>query len=225
MNASRCIFCALLSLSAWSLSAQTGEALRADALRNYRIGRDLEARNKIDEANAYYNEAVRICTEELSRNPVNMDSYTVLTWSLQRQGKYGDVISWGDRGLRINPGDYRIVETMGEAYFYLDNYSSSLRFFQRYVNALPQGERAPTAYFFIGEIYRLQRKFRHADIAYTTAVRLEPNIALWWFRLGSVREASGEFTPAIEAYERALKLSPNYRDAADGLSRSRRASA
>jgi tetratricopeptide (TPR) repeat protein len=221
----RYLFCIPFLCSALFLSAQTGEAQRPDALRNYRIGRDLEARNRADDANGYYNEAVRICTEELSRNPANMDSYTVLTWSLQRQGKYNDVISWGNRGLGVNPNDYRIVETMGEAYFYLDNYANSLRFFQRYVNALPQGERTPTAYFFIGEIYRLQRKFQHADIAYTTAVRLEPNIALWWFRLGTAREASGEFVPAIEAYEQALKLNPNYRDAAEGVTRSRRAGA
>ncbi|MDR2020088.1 MAG: tetratricopeptide repeat protein [Treponema sp.] len=224
MNVHRYIVCAFFTLPVLFLPAQTGETQQPDALRSYRIGRDLETRNRIDDANIYYNEAVRICTEELSRNPVNMDSYTVLTWSLQRQGKYSEVISWGDRGLRVNPNDYRIVETMGEAYFYLNNYSGSLRFFQRYVNALPQGERTPTAYFFIGEIYRLQRKFQHADIAYTTAVRLEPNMPLWWFRLGTVREASGEFAPAIEAYEQALKLNPNYRDATEGLTRSRRAS-
>ncbi|MDR1373814.1 MAG: tetratricopeptide repeat protein [Treponema sp.] len=224
MYACRYLFCIFFIFSALCLSAQTGETQRPDALRSYRIGRDLEARNRTGDANVYYDEAVQICTEELSRNPASMDSYTVLTWALQRQGKYGDVISWGDRGLRINPNDYRIVETMGEAYFYLSNYSNSLRFFQRYVNALPQGERTPTAYFFIGEIYRLQQKFQHADIAYTTAVRLEPNVALWWFRLGSVREASGEFAPAIEAYEQALKLNPNYRDATEGLARSRRAS-
>jgi predicted TPR repeat methyltransferase len=50
-------------------------------------------------------------------------------------------------------------------------------------------------------------------------------MALWWFRLGTVREASGEFAPAVEAYEQALKLNPNYRDATEGLTRSKRASA
>jgi tetratricopeptide (TPR) repeat protein len=214
--------CALLPL--FSQTDGSGAA-QPDALRSYRIGRDLEARNRAEAAGTYYDEAVRICTEEIARNPSNMDSYTVLTWTLQRQGKYAEVISWGDRGLRINANDYRIIETMGEAYFYLNNHNNSLRYLQRYVNALPQGERAATAYFFIGEIFRLGRKFQHADIAYTTAVRLEPNIALWWFRLGAVREASGDFAPAIEAYEQAVKLNPSYRDAAEGLNRSRRASA
>ncbi|MDR2743565.1 MAG: tetratricopeptide repeat protein [Treponema sp.] len=194
---------------------------RNDALQNYRVGRDLEARNRIDEAQTYYNEAVRICNQELAANPSNMDSYTVLTWTLQRQKKYSDVISWGTRGLRVNANDYRIVETMGEAYFYLDNFVESLRFMQRYVNAMPQGERTSVAYFFIGEIYRLQRQFYHADIAYTTALRLDPGPALWWYRLGSVRESAGDATLAAEAYERALRINPGYREASEGLARVR----
>jgi tetratricopeptide (TPR) repeat protein len=207
--------------------SQTGPGLsgqdqtRPDALRNYRMGRDLESVNRLEEANSYYNEAVRICLDEIAQNAANMDSYTVLIWALQRQRKYAEVIIWGERGLNVNGSDYRIVETMGEAYFYLNNFEDSLRFMQRYVNSLPQGDRASVAYFFIGEIYRLQRKFRHADIAYTTAVRLEGGLALWWYRLGSVRESAGEYVPAVEAYERALRINPNYPEADEGLRRSR----
>jgi tetratricopeptide (TPR) repeat protein len=208
-----------------SLFAQTRESLRPDALQNYRIGRDLEGRNRMDEAGVYYNEAIRICTEELSRNPSNMDSYTVLTWTMLRQRRYSEVISWGERGLRYNANDFRIVETMGEACFYLNDYARSLTFMQRYVNAMPRGERASTAYFFMGEIYRNQRRYLHADIAYTTAVSLEGSMFLWWFRLGSVRESAGEFASAMEAYEKALTLNPNYRDASEGLERSRRQNA
>jgi tetratricopeptide (TPR) repeat protein len=173
------------------------------------------------EAEPYYNEAVRICNDEISRNAATRDSYAVLAWTLQRQRKYADVIAWGERGLRLYADDYRIVETMGEAYFYLDDYDNSLRLMQRYVNSLPQGERASVAYFFTGEIYRLQRKYRLADIAMTTAVRLEPGVALWWYRLGTVRESAGDSAPALAAYEQALRLNPDYQQARDGLNRLR----
>jgi tetratricopeptide (TPR) repeat protein len=194
---------------------------RPDALRSYRIGRDLEAQNRMDEASSYYNEAVAICMNEINQNAANMDSYTVLTWTLQRQGKYQDVIDWGLRGLRINANDYRIIETMGEASFYLDNYDQSLEYMQRYIESAPQGDRVSVAYFFMGEIFRLRNQYFHADIAYTTAVRLEPNIALWWYRLGTVRESLGDYSPAVEAYQRAINLNPSYREASDGLTRSR----
>jgi tetratricopeptide (TPR) repeat protein len=218
-------FYVFLLLSVGPAFSQTGQdsrqnSARPDALRSYRIGRDLEARDRAEEANQYYNEAVRICLDEINQNSTNMDSYTVLTWTLQRQRKYAEVISWGERGLRINGNDYRIVETMGEAYFYLNRFDDSLRCMQRYVNSVPQGERTSVAYFFIGEIFRLQRKFFKADIAYTIACRLDPGSALWWYRLGTVRESVGDLSPAIEAYQRALRLNPNYREAREGLERS-----
>jgi len=196
-----------------------------DALQNYRIGRDLETRSRFEEANVYYNQAIRLCMDELNRNNSNMDSYTILTWSLLRQRRYTEVINWGDRALRINPGDYRIVETMGEAYFYLNDYEHSLIMMQRYAASMPRGDRASTAYFFMGEIYRNQRKFLHADIAYTTAVTLEGSIYLWWYRLGTVREAAGEYPSAIEAYEKVLSLNPNYREATEALERTKRLNA
>ena len=190
-----------------------------DAIQNYRKGRDMEYSNRLEEAERYYTEAVRLCNEELARNPSNMEAYVTLTWTLQRQRKYSEVVSLGERALRISAADYRIIEIMGEAFFYLDRYDDSLRYMQRYTNALPQGSRASVAYFFIGEIFRLRGRYRHADIAYTTAVKLEPNAALWWYRLGLVRESAGELVPAGEAYSQALKLNPNYREAAEGLTR------
>jgi tetratricopeptide (TPR) repeat protein len=192
------------------------------ALQNYRIGRDLETRNRFAEANTYYNEAIRLCMDELNRNNSSMDSYTVLTWALLRQRRYSEVINWSDRALRINPGDYRIIETMGEAYFFLNDYEHSLIMMQRYAASMPRGDRASTAYFFMGEIYRNQRKYLHADIAYTTAVTLEGSIFLWWYRLGTVREAAGEYASAITAYEKTLALNPNYREASEALERTKR---
>jgi tetratricopeptide (TPR) repeat protein len=226
MRFSGCFVIISFLFAAYAVFSQTPDTSgaspsRNDALQNYRVGRDLESRNRSDEARVYYNEAVRICTQELAANPSNLDSYTVLTWTLQRQKKYAEVISWGERGLKINPNDYRIVETMGEAYFYLDNYAQSLRFMQRYVNSMPQGERTAVAYFFIGEIHRLERRYRHADIAYTTALRLDPGSALWWYRLGVSREAAGEAASAAEAYERAVRVNPNYREAIEALARVR----
>ena len=160
--------------------------------------------------------------EELNRNNANMDSYTVLTWTLLRQRRYTEVINWGDRALRINPNDFRIVETMGEAYFFLNDYEHSLIMMQRYVAYMPRGDRASTAYVYMGEIYRNQRKYLHADIAYTTAVTLEGNVFLWWYRLGIVREAAGEYASAISAYERALALNSGSRESAEALERTRR---
>jgi tetratricopeptide (TPR) repeat protein len=211
------LFSLFLSLFAFPVFSQ--EAPPLTAMQRYRTGRNLEAVGSMEEANVHYDEAVRICQDEVSRNAANTDTYTAIVWTLVRQRKYQEAVAWGEQGLRLYADDYRIMEAMGEAYFYLDDYSRSLASMQRYVNALPRGERSSIAYFFIGEIFRLSGKYRHADIAYTTAVQLEPGLALWWYRLASVRESAGEYQPALEAYREALRLNPGYAEAGEGLAR------
>jgi tetratricopeptide (TPR) repeat protein len=191
------------------------------AVQNYRIGRDLEAGGRSAEAEQYYNEAVRICLDEVARSEAGRDTYTAITWALQRQKKYAEVISWAEQGLGLFADEYRILETMGEAYFYLNDYDRSLNCMQRYTNAVPRGERTSVAYFFIAEIFRLRRQYYHADIAYTTALRLDPGVPLWWYRLATVQEALGDYAVAAESFGRALRLNPDYAEASAGLARVR----
>ncbi|HON12653.1 MAG TPA: tetratricopeptide repeat protein [Treponema sp.] len=205
----------LLCLTGLFVSAQE----KPDALKSYRIGRDLEVQGRMSDANTRYEEAVQICKQEIAQNATNMDSYTVLTWALLRQKKYAEVIEWAQKGLKVNPGDYRVIETMGEAYFYLNQFDLSLKNMQKYIDVAPNAERISVAYFFMGEIYRIKQKYNHADIAYTTAVKLEPTLPVWWYRLGSVREALGDYAGSLSAYERALKLNPSYKEASDGADR------
>jgi len=232
MNVPLCVFFSLVFMifgtPFTTIGAQTAVELTANAsaevvtaLQHYRAGRDLEAQNRLNDATQRYDDAVRLCRAEIDGGKASSDTYAVLTWAMRRQNKHDDVLTWGERALALFPNDIRIIETMGQSLFYLGDYARSLSHMQRYTNSIPQGGRASVAYFFIGEIYRLRRQFQHADIAYTMAVRQEPGLPLWWYRLGSVREAAGDFPQALEAYERAVALNPNYQEASSGLARSR----
>jgi tetratricopeptide (TPR) repeat protein len=213
------LFVSFITLVLFSISIAGFAQEKPDALKSYRIGRDLEVQGRMSDANARYEEAIQICKQEIAQNEANMDSYTVLTWALLRQTKYNDVIEWAQKGLKVNPGDYRVIETMGEAYFYLNQYDLSLKYMQKYIDAAPNAERISVAYFFMGEVYRIKQKYNHADIAYTTAVRLEPSMPVWWYRLGAVREALGDYAGSLKAYERAVQLNPSYKEAVDGADR------
>ncbi|MDR1747824.1 MAG: tetratricopeptide repeat protein [Spirochaetaceae bacterium] len=197
----------------------TAQQVRPDALRSFRNGRDLEARGRIEEARTAYQQAETICRQELAANPRNIESYVVLGWALFRLRKYQEAVTISLEVLKINPKEYRIIENLGECYFYLDNYTESLKMMERYIDGLPGGERISTAYFFVGEIFRLTKRYNHADMAYSAAVYKEPAVALWWYRLATVRETVEDKTGAKSAYEQALRLNPSYKEAADGLSR------
>jgi predicted Zn-dependent protease len=66
-------------------------------------------------------------------------------------------------------------------------------------------------------------KFRHADIALSTAVHWMPGNAEWWARLAFSRENAGDLTEAVAAYEKALQLNAQLPDARRGLERARQA--
>ncbi|MBE6349456.1 MAG: tetratricopeptide repeat protein [Spirochaetaceae bacterium] len=189
------------------------------ALNKFYAARSLESQGKVAEAKQSYSEIVRICKDEISRNVTPSENYVVLGWTLIRLERYNDAIRICQEGLKIAPTEYRHNETMGEAYFYLNRYNESIKMFETYLGALPNGVHSATALFFLGEIYRLTSKFEHSDIAYSAALRKEPSIPLWWYRLGRTREAAGKNKEALEAYQKALKLRPSFSDAQEAINR------
>ena len=166
-----------------------------------------------------YKEAVKVCRGELETMPKNMDSYSVLTWSLLKLGKYETALEEAKKALKISRYDARIVEVMGEAYYHLGKNTEALKWFEEYTVLAPSGTRIDLAYYYMGEIFILLSEYNHADTSFTTAVHYSPNIAKWWSRLGYAREMAKDYTYAIEAYKKALSLKPSLTDAKRGLER------
>jgi tetratricopeptide (TPR) repeat protein len=191
--------------------AQNQGGAGADALAEYKIGN--------------YESAVTICKSELAQNPGNLDSHVVICWSLISLGRYEEALNYARQGRLLSRYDPRIIEILGEISYYQGRNTDSLEYFQEYVNLAPEGGRIDMVYYFIGEIYIRLGRFRHADIALSTAVHYVPGNARWWTRLAYARENAGELQAAVRAYEQALSLNAQYADARRGLERTRQAMA
>ena len=100
-------------------------AFAQDALVLYRNGRNMEQAGLMDNANSYYSQSVSVCKNELLLNDKNIESYVVMCWALFRLKRYDEVVANSVKALKINPNEYRIIENLGETYFYLDRYSES----------------------------------------------------------------------------------------------------
>ena len=198
-------FIALTGLLSMAVRAQ----VKPDALLEYRNGK--------------YETAVAICTNELAVNPNNIESHVVICWSLIRLGRYDEARGYALQGRNISRYDIRIIEILGEAHYYQGRNSEALQFFQEYINLAPEGGRIDMVYYFIGEINIRLGRFRHADIALSTAVHYMPGNAAWWSRLAYARERVGDLAEAVSAYERALRLDAQLSDARRGLERVRQA--
>jgi tetratricopeptide (TPR) repeat protein len=182
--------------------------VRPDALVEYRNGN--------------YETAVSICRNELTINPNSLESHVVICWSLIRLNRYEEANRYALAGRNISRYDIRIVEILGEVNYYQGRNSESLQYFQEYINLAPEGARIDAVYYFLGEIYIRLGRFRHADIALSTAVHYMPGNAAWWARLAYAQENAGDLQEAVQAYEQALTLNAQLSDARRGLDRVRR---
>lgn len=179
-----------------------------DALAEYRAGN--------------YERAVQICRDEITANSENLEAHVVICWSLVRLNRYEEALRFARAGRALHRYDVRIIQILGEIHYYQGNNNEALQHFQEYAALAPEGSRIEQVYYFIGEIYIRQGRFRHADIALTTAVHWVPGNASWWVRLAYARENAGDLSTALEAYERALSLNSQLTDAQRGLDRIRR---
>jgi tetratricopeptide (TPR) repeat protein len=176
-----------------------------DALREYQNGN--------------FERSIEICRNEIAQNPNNIESHVVISWSLIRLGRYNEAMDYARAGRNISRYDVRITEALGEICYYQGRNNEALQYFQEYANLAPEGSRIETVYYFFGEIYIRLGRFRHADIALSTAVHRLPGNALWWTRLAYARENAGDLQESVTAYERALALNPQSTDARRGLER------
>ncbi|MDR0525892.1 MAG: tetratricopeptide repeat protein [Spirochaetaceae bacterium] len=182
---------------------------RPDAVMEYRNGN--------------FDRAIAICKDDIRSNPRNIDAHVVICWSLIRLNRYPEALEYARMGRGISRYDPRIIEILGEINYYEGRNSEALQYFQEYINLAPEGGRIDTVYYFLGEIYIRLGRFRHADIALSTAVHWLPGNAAWWTRLAYARENAGELQDAVNAYERALSLNSQLTDARRGLTRVRQA--
>jgi cytochrome c-type biogenesis protein CcmH/NrfG len=180
----------------------------AEALTEYRAGN--------------YERAVQICRDDINENPNNLESHVIICWSLLRLNRYDEALRFARAGRSIHRFDVRIIEILGEIHYYQGQNNEALQYFQEYISLTPEGQRIEMIYYYMGEIFIRQGKFRHADIALTTAVHWVPGNAAWWVRLAYARENSGDLSSALEAYEKSLSLNSQLADAQRGLDRIRR---
>jgi tetratricopeptide (TPR) repeat protein len=182
-----------------------GAQERLDALLLYRQGN--------------FSRAVEVCLDEIREMPRNMNSYVVLGWSFLKLGRNEEALSYGNRALRISRYDNRVIQIVGEANFNLGNNLEALKFFEEYVAISPTGDLISEVYYLMGEIFIRLGEWNNADIAFSTTVHHNPNVASRWTRLGYAREQARDFRYSLEAYNKALQLNSNLGDALRGRQR------
>jgi tetratricopeptide (TPR) repeat protein len=181
----------------------------------------VHAQDKPDALKLYnegkYEDAEKVCLDELKETPKNMNSYSVLCWALLAQQKYKDAAAYAEKGMKVSRWDRRLLDSAARAYYHLGDNKKALGYFEDYAITAPTTDEVKTIYYYMGEIFIRLAEFNNADIAFSTALHYDNKQAAWWARLGYAREMAKDYEYAIEAYENALKLNPGLTQAQRGL--------
>ncbi|SCW28176.1 TPR repeat-containing protein [Borreliella japonica] len=164
-----------------------------------------------------FKEAILNTLEEIRLNPNNLDARTILIWSLIAIGEYKRAEKEAIMGLGIKKYDIRIIQALGEAYFFQKNYENALKYFQEYISLDPKGARIIKVYNLIADSFYELKRYNEADFAYENALRFAPNNQNLLIKLARSRINAKNKVLAEEALIKLLAISPNNLEAKDLL--------
>lgn len=129
--------------------------------------------------------------------------------SLVDNGKPREGLVYLLEAEKLNPSNPELQHQLALAYQKLDEYSLSLKHFQK---AISLKSKFPEAFNNLGILYSQQKEWDKAldcfvkataDILYST-----PHFA--YHNIGTVYYHKGDYSKAVENYEKAIRLAPDY---------------
>ena len=160
-----------------------------------------------------FQEAIINTQEELKHKPRNLDARAILIWSLIASGEYKKAELESIKGLDINKHDTRIIQTLGEAYFFQGQYKNALKYFQKYISLAPNGARIVKVYILIADSFYKLERYNEADFSYENALRFLPNNQNILLKLANSRLNAKNKTLAKDSLTKLLTLNPNHLEA------------
>ena len=215
--------CTIILILMWicgAVSLAVAEDSYSAALSIFWDGRRLEtSETRQAESQLAFQRSLAMTERLLSTDQANADLQTLKAWDLFRLRRYIDTVVFAQNVLNARQ-DYRILETMAEALFFLGKNDEALSAFSRYFTLSPESDdRRSSAYYYVGEIYFRIKKYEHADIAFSAELALEKNMYYWYYRLGLVEEILGHYRRAYDAFNSSLALKSNFQPAIEAKAR------
>ena len=164
-------------------------------------------------------------------------AYACMVQSQRKHSKslYGEAIVDLDKAIQLNPGNVRpwfrrgiAKSALGQSkseegngaeaqWYYQDaivNYTEAIRlcadFASAYNNRANAKRLLGISAVGLGNIETAQNLYQEAIININTAMDLAPCVPLFYHTRGEIMYALGDYSKAIEDYERAIEIDPNY---------------
>ncbi len=178
-----------------------GEPLGA---KDFKLGNDLFAAGKYEEAvQAYKDAIVKEPEEPIYENNLGI-CYTKL-------GKFPEAIEAFKAMLKIRPSSYPANRSLGELYGLQKNYQEALPYFAKATEVSPDD---PEAFYNLGACLMNTQDYERAAAAFTKSTELKPGYAAAYYQLGMISVNQNKKEEAIRNLEKFLELAPDDPNAA-----------
>jgi len=144
---------------------------------------------------------------ELERNPEDPSLLYNLGISLYEQKKFDDAIEWLDRAAESDPDNGRIFWMLAKIYESRGDGMKANAQYEKFAMANP--DKAPAAFYNIGQDAFKKRNREEAAVAFRKALELDPEYAEAHLQLGYCLVGMAEFDNAVRHLRKFLELEPN----------------
>ncbi len=157
-----------------------------------------------------YHASIRSLEEERKLFPGRINIYIILGWNYKALKDYPEMERISIEGYNINPIHVNILKNLGEACYFQNKYSDSIKYFEKYAKIKNKWQDPYTysMYYYLGDSYYNIGAYYKADTALSAANILKPNNVQNLLLLGKVNEKLKNYKQAMKHYEALLKLEP-----------------
>jgi Tfp pilus assembly protein PilF len=169
------------------------------------MGASYMSDGKINEAYTEFHKAIML-------DPRNKEALNQLGYLSTLFKKYDDAILYYRRAIASDPGYSDPMNNLGVLYLELENWDEAIKCFNSALNnpLYQSPERALTN---MGYAYYRKGEYSKAENHLKEAILRNPIFSIAYYTLGLVYVKYGDDRTAIEQFQKAIDMMPNYMDA------------
>jgi tetratricopeptide (TPR) repeat protein len=182
------------------------------ALFQTNLSNALYLQNKYPEAEAESRKAI-------SLDPAYPTAHNLLGLTLELQSKWSDALLSYQKAVELSPKTALYRRNLAGALIELRRYPEAEEQAKAAIDIDPNNTSNARAYNLWGIALYSQKKYDPAIAAYQKAIQLNGKVSVYYSNLGLCFEQMNQPLRAREAYQKALEVDANNKDAKDGLER------
>lgn len=161
-----------------------------------------------------YDDAIKALKKAIEYNPEHWEAYNLLGMIYARQ-KNPMALEYFKTAVRLFPDNSEIRFNAGYVFQQFGEVDKAI---SEYNQAIKLDSTFYQAYYNLGYLYVIENKdYKNALAYFTAAIKCDSAAYKAYYNRGYTYELSGEYKLAEADYRKALKISPNYDPAVEGL--------